>query len=75
MLVKSEKVQLRQLLQTPQWSSLDHLYKDMIEKYKGEFGARDSEWETLRVTLLNEGKIRGLTEFMQEIYQQIQSND
>jgi hypothetical protein len=74
-LAKTEKTQLKQLLQSPQWSALDHLHKDLIDKYKGEYGARDTEWETIRNTLVNEGKIRGLTELIQEIYKEIQSNE
>lgn len=74
-LSKPEKSQLKQLIQTPQFAALDHLIKEMIEKYQDEIGARETEWDTIKITLMNEGRIRGLTELMKEIYLQIQSNE
>lgn len=72
-LSNSERTQLRQLLQSPQWGSFEHLMKDLLDKWRDEFGAKDTEWETLRNTLTNEGKIKGVTELSQEIYRQIQN--
>lgn len=74
-LSKPEKSILRQLVQSPQYGALERLMKEMIEKYQGEMGSRASEWETTRNTLINEGKIRGLSDLMKEIYLQIQSNE
>lgn len=74
-LTKTEKNQLKSLVQSPQWTTLEHLIKEMLEKYKDQFGAKDSEWETMKNNLLYEGRVRGLTELSQEIFLQIQSND
>lgn len=74
-LAKTEKTQLRQLMQSPQWGALDHLIRDLIDKAKNGKQAGDTEWDTIRNTLVNEGRERGLTELIQELYAQIQSNE
>lgn len=75
MIDKNQRQQLKQLISSPQWSAIDGLINELIQKYRAESGSRDTEWETIRNTLINEGKIRGLTELTQEIYLQIQQNE
>lgn len=73
MLSKPEKSQLKALVQSSQWSAFEHLMQMMIAKWKDDYGVRGSEWETLKNTMTTEGKVRGLSEFSQEIFNQIQS--
>lgn len=72
---KSEKSQLKQLMQMPQWKALDKLIQELIHKARDGKVAGESEWDTIRNTLTNEGRERGLTELIQELYAQIQSNE
>lgn len=75
MISNIDRQQLKQLIQVPQWGAFDLLIKELIAKYKDEVGARDSEWDTVRNLLINEGKVRGLTELTQELYLQIQQHE
>lgn len=74
-LTKIEKNQLKSLVQSPQWTTLEHLIKEMTEKYKDEFGARETEWDTIKHNLITEGKVRGLVDLQKEIFLHIQSNE
>ena len=65
---ESQKNQVRQLLQSPQWDCLEQVIKMKIEQWKEESTLKDTEWETIKATCFKEGRIRGLNEFMQELY-------
>lgn len=65
-IAKSQKQQLRQLIQSPQWSAFDQLAQEMCAKLESDSVVRDSEWDTLKVALMNEGRVRGIRELIQE---------
>lgn len=73
MLSKHEKQQLKYLVSDPKWKVVERLADLLIEKIRENSPVRDSEWETLRTTLEQEGKIRGIKEFIQEIYREVQN--
>lgn len=75
MLSKTERQQVKQLLQSPQWSSIQLLAQKLDEKWKDESNVRETEWETLRALLENEGRRRGLSLFIQELFNQAQNNE
>lgn len=72
---KQERNLIKLLLTSPGGQVLEMVVQNMMDKYKEEFGARESEWETIRNTLINEGKIRGLKELIQELYLQAGKNE
>ena len=66
MLAKSQKQQLRQLMQSPQWGAFFQLAEEKCARVESDSVVKDSEWETLKTTLLNEGRVRGVRELLQE---------
>lgn len=72
MLTNPEQKQIRQLLQTPQWAVAEQLANKMVDKFKDEQIVHSTEWETLRASILREGKIEGVRALVQEIYRQAQ---
>lgn len=73
MLSNPEKMQLRQLVQSPQWGTMERLANMLCDKMKEESAVKDTEWDTLKTTLLNEGIIRGIKSLVKEVYENIQS--
>ena len=72
MLSNPEKIQILQLLQDPRWQTVERYIKMLIEELNTDSTLRDSEWETLKTTLLKEGKIQGITELTQKLYEAAQ---
>lgn len=75
MLSNTEQKQMRQLIQTPQWAAAEQLAQKLIEKIKEEALVETSEWELIRSALSREFKVRGIQQFVKEIYQQAQNAD
>ena len=67
MRTQTERNQLQQLISSPQWRTLEMVAKELCDKYNGDTKIRDTEWETLSTTLLNEGKVRGVEQLLQTI--------
>ncbi len=72
MLAKSQKQQLRQLMQSPQWPAFNQLVEEMCAKIESTSNLQDTEWETLKSVVLNEGRVRGIRELIQETFTQAQ---
>ena len=72
MLSNPEKIQILQLLQDPRWQTVERYIKMLIEELNTDSTLRDSEWETFKTTLLKEGKIQGITELTQKLYEAAQ---
>lgn len=68
-----EKSQVRGIIYSPQWKSIEKIAEAVIQKFRGENTLRESEWETLKDTVLKEGKAQGVEQFFQELL--IQSVD
>lgn len=66
-LTSSEKTQIRQLLQDPRWQTAQRLAELLISNLKENSNMRDSEFETLKATILEEGQIQGIRKFFQEL--------
>lgn len=75
MLSKPEKQQLKQLLQSPQFPAFERLANELCDKYAYESPVRETEWETLRTTLTNQGMIMGIKKLIQELYANLQDNE
>lgn len=73
MLTNAEQRIMRQLISTPQWSMAEELAKKIIDKIKEEAIPDGTEWDVIRSSLSKEYRIRGIQQFVQEIYQQAQN--
>lgn len=69
MLSEIERKQILQLLQTPQWQTAERVAKIICESMKGESVIADTQWETIKKTLLREGREQGIKEFIKQMYQ------
>lgn len=73
MLNDLEKSQVRGLTNSPQWKTIEKIAELVIQKFRGENSLKETEWETLRDTVLKEGRAQGVEQFFQELLNQ--SND
>lgn len=64
----NEKSLIRQLMQSPQFSVLENLSKELVDKIAFDSKLRDTEWETLKATVFDAGQIEGITRFIKELY-------
>lgn len=71
MLTAAEKKQIRDLMQSPQWQTLERVAEIIKTNFQVNSTIRDTEWETLKAVCIQEGKIKGISEFFQELYKQI----
>ena len=60
-----EKTQLRQILQDPRWVTAENMAKELCSMIALESKVKDTEWETLKTTLIDEGKVQGIRKFIQ----------
>ena len=65
-----EKSQIRSLIFSPQWKAIERIAEDIIVKFRAENTLKETEWETLRDTLLKEGRAQGVEQFFQELIKQ-----
>ena len=70
MLNDLEKSQVRGLIYSPQWGAISKVAELVVQKFRGENTLKDTEWETLRDTVLKEGKAQGVEQFFQELLNQ-----
>lgn len=72
MISKQDKSLLKNLFQSPQWRLVEQIASDLVLKWRSESCVRDSEWETVKTLLINEGQSRGVKSLLQEILDQAQ---
>ena len=65
---RGEQRFIKQLLQTPQWAVAENVASQLREKFIHESSLKETEWETLQEAILKEGKVRGVTLFIQKLY-------
>lgn len=70
MLTANEQSQIRGLLGSPQWKAIEHIAEILIKNFHDEGTIRDTEWETVKSTLLKQGRIEGITRLFQELQKQ-----
>lgn len=75
MFTKQEKGQIRQIIQMPQWRIIEQLVNDKIAKIKSDSIVGDTEWDTVKAALINEGQERGIRSLLQDIYLNSQTDD
>ena len=73
MITEGQKQQIKAVLQSPQWPAVEELAKEMQENIRSESSLRQTQWETLQTTIFKEGRLKGISEFLQELYKQAQN--
>lgn len=72
MISKPEQQQIRTMIQSPQWGAVEHVANELCDSLSYEPKTRETEWETLKATLMLEGQVRGIKRFIQELYNNAQ---
>lgn len=73
MTTPSERQQIKQLLQTPQWTTAERVANLLIEQTRDHPVLAETEWQTMQNLLMREGEARGIKRFINELYQQAQN--
>ena len=63
-----EEAFIKHLVQSPQWRIVEDLAKEVVNKINEESVLRDSNEETLKETLLREGRIQGIKQLLSELF-------
>lgn len=66
-----EKSLLIDLLGAPAWQVVMEAADELCTQIKSNSSVRETDSETLKTTYINEGKVRGIREFIQELYSKI----
>lgn len=69
MISNTEKSQIKQLLQDPKWQTVERFVEVVIEHIKENSPLRETNDETLREFLIQEGQIRGIRTFINKLYE------
>lgn len=72
MITELEKSQIRQIIGSPQWKTIENLANELCQKIREESIVQDTEWGTLKMALLNEGQRQGISRFFQELLRHVQ---
>ena len=68
MLSSQEKAQLRALIQSPQYKTLERLASLLIDKIQNNVPIRENEYETMKTLFMQEGQKEGIKKLLQEIF-------
>jgi len=72
MLTELEKSQIRQLTASPQWKTIERLTELYIKNIRENSPIRDTIDGTVIETLMQEGKIRGIRDFLKLLIDECQ---
>lgn len=72
-LSNTEKIQIRQLLQSPQWATAERLASLLTDSIAYNSKVKETQWDTMRTLLLEEGEVRGIRKYIQELYNAAQN--
>ena len=67
MISNAQQSQLKVLLQSPQWGAAAGIAEELCAKIAADPKARETEWETLKKVLDDEGQIKGIRRFIKEL--------
>lgn len=65
---KIEESFIRQLVRSQNWSTIENLGRELVEKIKNENVITDTEWETLKNAIMKEGRIEGIKLILSELF-------
>ena len=66
--MNTRQSQIKQLLQSPHFETAKMIAQELIQKIRDQSNLGDTEWETARNVALEEGQIRGINKFIDELY-------
>jgi hypothetical protein len=64
---KVEKSQLRAVTQSPSWITFEKFAELVIQKIRSNSVIKETNDQTIQELFLQEGKVRGIQEFFQEL--------
>lgn len=67
MRTEQERGQLKSLIMSPQWATLEQVAEELCTKVRIEAVSTDSEWESMRSYVKGEGAADGIKRFLQEV--------
>ena len=72
MITKNEQQQIKLILQDPKWQTVENIATELCDKIAYEPVVAGNEWETISKALSNDGQIKGIRRFIQELFNQAQ---
>ena len=75
MISQAERKQLKALIQSGAWTAVDNFANDYINSIRQRSVVRDTEWNTLKESLTNEGQVRGITSFINSLLEEANRDD
>lgn len=72
MITDKEKSQIRAVLLSPQWKTVERVAEIIINEIKEDSNIRHNEYETLKAVFLSEGKRDGIQNFIKRLYNEIE---
>lgn len=70
MITPKDKSALLSMFQSNGWRVFEQISRELQDKYNRDTVVRDSEWETIKTALMNEGMVRGIGNLLQELMNQ-----
>ncbi len=67
-MINTDEQFIRHLVQSPNWRIIDDLAKEITDRINNNSVLRDTNEETLKETLLREGRIQGIKQLLSEMY-------
>ncbi len=67
-MINTDEQFIRHLVQSPNWRIIDDLAKEIADRINNNSVLRDTNEETLKETLLREGRIQGIKQLLSEMY-------
>lgn len=64
---KEDLTRIKNFHYTPDYHLLEMIVNSLIEESQRQSSVMDSEWDTIKATLLSEGEQRGLARLMQRL--------
>jgi len=74
-MTKGERDQIKLILQDSKWQTVERLANVLCDKISYDSVVRSSEWDTISTALTNEGQVRGIKRFIQELYAEATKED
>lgn len=70
MITNAERSQIKQLLNSPQWQTIQRVADLLCEQIGDERTSKQTQWESIKTLLKKEGEIEGIKRFLQELFTQ-----
>lgn len=67
-ITNQEKMQVRQLLQSPQWQVFERLSDMLCDQIAYDPKLKPTEWETAKTVAYDQGRVDGIKDLIKELY-------